>query len=262
MISILIVTYNRAAYIAQAIDSVLIQTYPDWELIIVDGGSTDNTPAIVARYAEHDARIKYIRQAQKGGVSHDRNVGLRTAQGRYIAILDSDDIWASQDKLAEQLEFFRTHPDHVLVGSGVLEIDTAGRTLARYKNPITDTHIRRAMLFRNPFAHSSVMFLRTAALEIGGYDEVRTIGEDYDLILRLGGKGRMANLPALFLKYRVHPGSVCVMDKMTGAIETKKIVQLYRHMYPFYHLAIAKCHIRSLYTAIIVALEKISGHTV
>ncbi len=258
-ISILIVTYNRANYLKAAIDSVFPQTFADWELIIVDGGSTDNTAQLVENYRNKDQRVRFLPQSIKGGVAHDRNVGLNTAQGKYIAILDSDDIWADPTKLQKQYEFLETHQkdNYVLVGSAVIEIDKDSYERKRYLNALSDQEIRKQILNRNPFAHSSVLFLRSAITKVGNYDEKYIIGEDYDLILRLGLIGKMANLPDHFLKYRIHPQSACVADRIGGAWDTQKIIKQYKNKYPGYRFAILKSYLRILFNTGLLIKDKL-----
>ena len=126
MISIIILTYNRAGFISEAIKSALEQSFSDWELIIIDDASQDNTREIAEDYAKKDSRIKYFRNDEHLRISKSRNKALGLARGEYVAVLDSDDVWSDRDKLKKQYEFLERNKDYVLVGGGVIVIDEFG----------------------------------------------------------------------------------------------------------------------------------------
>src|SRR3989338_2915164 len=147
-ISVIIITYNRAQYIGAAIDSIVGQTFSDWELVIIDDASTDNTAEIAIKYAAQDSRIKFHHENINLGITKARNLALRLAQGKYIAVLDSDDVWADSEKLQKQYNFLENNTDHVLVGGAVIVINENGQETNRYKNSATDTAIRAGILLR------------------------------------------------------------------------------------------------------------------
>src|SRR3989344_4964531 len=236
MISIIILTYNRAGFISEAIKSALEQSFSDWELIIIDDASQDNTREIAEDYAKKDSRIKYFRNDEHLRISKSRNKALGLARGEYIAVLDSDDVWSDRDKLKKQYEFLERNKDYVLVGGGVIVIDEHGKETRRYFNRESDENIRGKILFQNQFAHSSAMFKRDAALKVGGYDENLNIGEDYDLWLKLGTLGKMANLKEYLLKYRVHSGNV-TLKRVEALKNNIAIIRKYKDRYPNYYLA-------------------------
>src|SRR3972149_6250546 len=167
MISIIILTYNRAGFISEAIESALGQSFSDWELIIIDDWSQDNTKEIVESYVKKDGRIKYFKNNEHLRISKSRNKALGLARGEYIAVLDSDDVWSDRDKLKKQYEFLERNKDYVLVGGGVIVIDEHGQETKRYFNRESDEDIRWKILFQNQFAHSGVMFRCEAALKAG-----------------------------------------------------------------------------------------------
>src|SRR3989338_6842170 len=171
LISIITITRNRAGFISEAIESALGQSFPDWELIIIDDASQDNTREIAEDYSKKDSRIKYFRNDEHLRISKSRNKALGLARGEYVAVLDSDDVWSDRDKLKKQYEFLERNKDYVLVGGGVIVIDEHGQERKRYFNRESDENIRGKILFQNQFAHSSVMFKRDVALKVGGYDE-------------------------------------------------------------------------------------------
>lgn len=250
-ISIAIVTYNRAPYICAAIASVVCQTNSDWELIIVDDASTDNTKLKIDNCVKGDQRVKYIKNYKNLGISESRNVALQAASGKYMAILDSDDIWADNTKLQKQYDFLEKNEEYVLVGGAVIEINETGHETNRYKNPTTDVSIRKGILLRNPFINSSVMYKRDEALKCGGYEKY-TVGEDYDLFLKLGQKGKLFNLSDYLVKYRKHDSGITWSKRVLAAQDHLNIISKFKHVYPNYFLALIKGYMRLLLTKILM----------
>lgn len=138
LVSIIMPAYNCEHFIAETIDSVLAQTYPHWELWIVDDCSTDRTPAIIESYASRDARIKFHAQAVNAGAAHARNTAIDLASGRYLAFLDSDDLWVA-DKLTKQISYMKQH-GYVFTSTSYLKIDEQGNSLNRviHASPVRD----------------------------------------------------------------------------------------------------------------------------
>lgn len=228
LVSITMVTHNRGTYIAAAIESVLAQTYKDWELIIVDDGSTDDTESIVR--AHDDARIRYVRHAMNQGVHAARAEALELARGTYIAVLDSDDLWQDPEKLATQVAFLEAHPDHAIVGTFIHAIDADGTLIRKGTYHTDDRSIRKNILLRNQFAHSSVLVRADMVRAAGGYQKV-PLGEDLDLFLRLGLQGKFANLPVSMASYRVHNAGL----SRDGALMARSVlgfIRTYRAHYP------------------------------
>jgi glycosyltransferase involved in cell wall biosynthesis len=238
LVSVCMITYNRAAFLPEAIESVLKQTFTDWELIIVDDVSTDNTKEVVEKYGLQDSRIKYYSNKEHLKISASRNYSLSLAQGKYVAILDSDDVWCDSEKLRLQYEFLEAHRVYFLIGGGVVVIDKNGVEKKRYINPINDEIIRQEILLRNPFAHSSVMYDREVALKLGGYDKTLAVDEDYDLFLRIGVIGKFANLERNVLNYRIHGDNISVKDKLKMLSTCVLLVKRNKGKYPFYFKAL------------------------
>jgi glycosyltransferase involved in cell wall biosynthesis len=262
LVTILTPSYNRAAYIATAIESVLAQTFTDWELIVIDDASTDGTEAIVKNCIEKEkaarngvSRISYIRQPKNVGIAHNRNTGLEKARGTYIAVLDSDDVWTDPEKLAKQVDFFKKNAaatanagnparPYGIVGSWVKKIDTAGKEIGEIRFCTDDAAIRTNILLRHQFAHSSVVFLKQAALDIGGYSPAYTIGDDYDLMLAIGRKYAFANLPEYTTAYRIHDDNITKTKRALHAREHFAIIKKYRRDYPGFWAAAIKSYVR------------------
>lgn len=235
-------SYNRADLIGAAIESVLNQTYKNWELLILDDASSDNTAAVVSGIIGDDQRVIYSPSPSNLGIFKNRNRGFSMAKGDYIAVLDSDDLWSHKDKLTKQVEFLESHPTHVLVGTGVAVIDKNGTKTKELHYAHGDAEIRPRMLMRNQFTHSAVLMRRSSLPLPRPYDETGevSIWEDYDLFLRLGQVGLLANLPEIMTSYRRHGGNISKAQKKTGARAHLKIIKKYRHAYPNYWLAFIK----------------------
>ena len=122
-ISIITITYNRAGFISKAIESAKKQSFSNWEMLILDDNSNDNTEIIAKTFTNKDKRIKYYKNSLALGISKNRNLGLSLSRGKYIAILDSDDYWIDKDKLQKQFDFLENNPDYVLIGSNIRIVD-------------------------------------------------------------------------------------------------------------------------------------------
>lgn len=193
--------YNGAKYLREAIASILDQSFKDFEFLIINDGSTDNSPEIIAGY--HDARIKVINQANQG-LSAALNRGLELAAGEYIARMDADDISLPQ-RLARQVAFMDSHPEVGICGTAAIMIDEAGQELRRASYPLTHEEIKTQLLFNSTFAHPSVMF-RRAVLNEHHLRYYNDKGEDYELWTRAVKVTKLANLSDFFLKYRLGVG--------------------------------------------------------
>lgn len=207
-VSVLLSVFNNGDYVRAAIQSVLEQTFGDFELIIVDDGSKDNSAEIIKTHASADPRIRVIRHANQG-LTASLNIGLRAANAEFIARMDGDDICHPR-RLEKQLQAFQRDPDLVLVGSEVELIDAQGREVGPRGHKLEHAEIRRQLLTGNGGAmtHPAVMFRRSVAEEVGGYDERFLNSQDLDLFLRLSECGAVCNLPESLLYWRQHAKSI------------------------------------------------------
>ena len=207
-ISVVMVTCNVERFLVEAIESILGQTFTDFEFIIVDFGSTDKTKTIVSSYAAKDSRVR-LHELPSCGLAEARNAGCSLARGQYIAIMDADDI-SVPDRLQLELAFMEEHPEVGLLG-GVTEcIDATGASLAirSHDFPAEDGEIRSALVDRCPFCQPTVLIRKEAFVLVGGYRPLFVQAEDYDLWLRISEHFRCANLKESVLKYRIHPSQV------------------------------------------------------
>lgn len=206
-VSVIIPTYNRAEYLSRTINSVLKQTFSDWELLIVDDGSADNTFDVVKEFTDKDERIKYFYQKNSGGPSSPRNTGLEKAQGEFIAFLDSDDEWFPE-KLQKQIDFFTNNQNPKL---GVLacfvyvkENKTGELTLKKdnyFKGNVINKLVNNNFLFTS----SCVMTKLSILKEIGLFDLQFKVGEDWDIWLRISEAGYEFDfVPEYLVNYFVH----------------------------------------------------------
>lgn len=248
LVSIMMTAFNRAKYTDLAIKSVLAQTYQNWELLVLDDGSTDGTDKVVTRLVATDRRIKNLRSEENLGITRNRNRGFNSPVGKYVAVLDCDDLWIDPDKLKLQVTYLEEHPDHVIVGTDVTVIDANGDQIGSLGYLKEDHDIRRKMLVRNQFTHSAVLMRSEAIPMPRPYDEsgVVSIWEDYDLILRLGIKGQMANIPRQMTAYRLHSSNVSKAHKKSGALAHLRIIRRYKTAYHGYVTAVLKGYIRLL----------------
>ena len=180
MVSVIIPTYNRGYCLSESIDSVLNQEYRQIELIVVDDGSTDETPELMAKYPD----LIYLRLEENSGVSHARNLGIERAQGELICFLDSDDLW-EKNKLTVQVDWMQAHPDCKICYSDEIWIRNGVRVNQMKKHRKYSGDIYRQCLALCIVSPSSVMLRSSLLQEVGGFDETFPVCEDYDLWLRI-----------------------------------------------------------------------------
>jgi hypothetical protein len=202
LVSVVVPVHNGARYLAEALDSVLAQTHRQLEILVVDDGSTDDTPAVVARYGE---RLRLLRHADNRGPSAARNIGLRAARGPFVAFLDSDDRWLPE-KLARQAAVLDARPDVGLVYTGWWHVDAERR---RFGEPVIvrdEGDLFRKLVLGNLVHPVAVMVRRSLLEQAGGFDDSIRYNEDWDLFLRLSLRGmRWAGIEEPLCEYRVHP---------------------------------------------------------
>ena len=231
-VSVILPTLNRAYLLSSSIKSVLNQSFQNFELIIIDDGSTDNTQEVARQFK--DERIKYIKNGKNLGIQKSLNIGLKMAQGKYIARIDDDVEWIDKDKLKRQVEFLENFPEYVLVGTWA--IVEKKRKLIKWRLPRGDNEIRKKILSKCCFIHSSVVFRREAALKLNGYDEssfTRHV-EDYDFWLRMGQVGKFANLPIYGVKFIELKNTVSKSNKLEQLKKSLYLAKKYKNYYPNY----------------------------
>ena len=202
VVSVVMPVRDGERFLRAAIDSVLAQTLADFELIIIDDGSNDSTPAILAEAARRDPRIVVVTKGRVGIVAA-LNVGLAMARAPLVARFDADDI-ALPERLALQVEAMQREPARGLLGGFAETIDENGLSLGIRKPPVSHEALLAALGRDSPFIHSTIMFRTDTVRALGGYRAALEAAEDYDLWLRMAERTRIANLPATLVRYRVH----------------------------------------------------------
>lgn len=220
-LSVALSVYNGERYLTAAIESVLAQSFRDFEFLILDDGSTDATRSIIERHAAIDSRIRLICRENRGLVA-SLNQLLDEARAPLVARMDADDL-SYPERFERQVAFLADHPDHGVVGCWNRHIDGLGREIGvdGPDHPLDHAGALRAMAAgQTPLAHPAVMYRRDLVRAVGGYHAAFRHCEDLDLWLRLSGRTRFANLPERLIAYRRHEAQVSsrhALEQQTGA---------------------------------------------
>ena len=226
IVSVIIPCYNHAHYLSFAVNSVVAQTFADWEAIIVDDDSTDNTREVAARFA--DARVRYIYQVNRG-LSGARNTGICHAQGKYLAFLDADDEW-DVNFLTTCVHCLDLKTDAAAVFTRFHFIDTEERLLPSTGGCyLPQDQIRRHLLQGGFFTPNSILARANVLARVGVFDTSLTSVEDWDLWLRISEQHLMASLPDILARYRVYPGS---MATNAARMYSNRMAVLAKHFGP------------------------------
>jgi len=216
--------FNGARYISGAIDSILTQDYQDFEFIVVDDGSTDQTSIMLSSIK--DPRLKVITHKNNMGIVTSLNDGVRASKGKYIARMDSDDL-SDPKRFSIQVDYLDRHRDCAAVGSFVRLIDPAGKTLYTIEQPTRDLAIKRHLLQDSCLAHGSVMMRKSAIAEVGLYSDSSDVvhAEDYDLFVRFAAKYKLANVPEYLYTRIEHDHSISHIHSKTQQQSARHISQ-------------------------------------
>ena len=264
-ISVIMSVYNGEKYLREAIGSILAQTFTDFEFIIVDDGSTDNSLEIIQSY--NDKRIRIINNEKNIGLTKSLNKALKAARGEYIARQDADDI-SLPSRFEEQMRYFEEHPEVALLGTSVYIIDENGKIIG--KHIILAKPTAKDFFKCNPFDHGTVMFKKDIVNMIGFYNELIRYSQDYELWLRIAKYYEVRSLPQILYKLRSHGENVRLAnreeatlyhffalgltrdefdEKILKAINDKGIESLYSYLNKnekiFFHKAIAGMHVHN-----------------
>lgn len=217
-VSVVMATYNAKGYLREAIESVLNQTFKDFEFVIIDDGSTDETIDVIKSYK--DPRIRLHKKNHRGLIA-SLNEGMKLARGEYIARMDADDI-SEPGRFERQVRFLDDHPEYAVVGTTIEVIDLEGHSRGVEPEPLDYLDLVKGLIVRNVLAHGSVMMRKAIIRELGGYDSSAKYVEDYDLWMRVARRYRMANLPQVLYKWRLNPKGV----SLTKTDEQRRNAQL------------------------------------
>ena len=211
-VSVVMAVYNERSHLEEAVQSILNQTFEDYEFIIINDGSTDGSREVLERFADQDSRIRLVHQENQG-LALSLNRGISMASGRYVARMDGDDVSYPQ-RFERQVRFLRGHPEVGVLGTKVKYIDVNGQVNGEWPLPTDPDEIAWHLLFNNCLAHSSVMARRAILEELNGYAEWMPVAQDYELWTRVVNHWRITNLPVTLLKLRRHEGSVTVSGRI------------------------------------------------
>jgi glycosyltransferase involved in cell wall biosynthesis len=200
-LSVILSVYNGQNYISEAIDSILTQTFTDFELILINDGSNDATPTIINSYS--DSRIVYIQNEKNIGIPKSLNKGLKIARGRYIAIMDADDI-SLPDRFLKQFTFLENNPEVAVCGTWINIIDKNGNLVDNWIYPISSNVISFCLMFYCCIANPTTMYRKKITQKIGDYNPEFIAAMDYDLWIRANEHYTISNLPEFLLNYRIH----------------------------------------------------------
>jgi len=206
-VSVIMAVHNGERFLREATESILSQTFADFEFIIVDDGSTDGTSGILDSFA--DPRIVRIANEKNLGLAASLNLGIAAARAEFIARMDADDV-SAPTRLEKQIAYLAASPETVLLGTAYEEIDATGRVIGFGDPSLRDDDLQAELMSRNRFCHGSVMMRADALTRVGGYDENYPRSQDYDLWLRLAECGAVANLREYLYRRRMHEGRVSV----------------------------------------------------
>lgn len=222
-VSVVMSVYNGDRYLREAVDSILNQTFTDFEFIIIDDGSTDTTWQILTAYAKQDSRILPIRNDENIGLTCSLNKGIALAKGKYIARMDADDI-SLRDRFAKQVAFMDAHPEVGVCGSWIKFISEGISYIWHY--PTDDKTIRCWLLFKTALAHPSIIMRKNLFLKAGlSYDPAYKYAQDHELWVRSSKYCKLANIGEVLLLYRIHNNQVWQRHR-TDQIALARRIQL------------------------------------
>jgi len=200
LISVVMPAYNAEKYISQAIESILNQSLTNFELLIINDGSTDSTLRIVRSF--RDKRIRVVTNRKNLKIAKSLNKAVRLSKAGLIARMDADDI-SLPDRLEKQYRLLSERPGVAIVGANMIIVDEDGRRISKREYPSEDGELKRLMFRYSPFGHPVVVFRKKAFMEFGGYDPTKVPCEDIDLWFRLGSRYNFATVPEYLIKYRI-----------------------------------------------------------
>lgn len=204
-VSVIMTIYNAGPYLKEAVDSLLFQTFDSWELIAVENGSSDESPAVLAGY--RDERVRTFALPKNIGRTPALRYAFERAEGKYIAVLDADDV-SYPERLKRQADYLDQHPEIGLVGSWADQINEQGEVTGKHKPSSDNRELNESLGWSNPFVHSSIMYRTDLARKTGGYPESYTYAQDYALILNMAKEARVALLPEPLIQWRILKTSI------------------------------------------------------
>lgn len=206
-VSMVLAVYNGGAKLRESIESIINQSFTDFEFVIVDDASTDTTAELLQEYAKKDSRIVVVTNTENLGLTKSLNKGIRASRGEYIARMDAGDT-SEPSRFEKQVAFLDSHPKHGLVGTWAYVIDEDSKRVGVMKYPTEHTLLKKALIRYNPIVHSSIMMRKSVVEACGLYNESWTYAQDYELYFRIVARSAIANLGEYLVSYRISPQSI------------------------------------------------------
>lgn len=232
-ISIILPVYNsNKERLSQSIESVLLQSFKNFELIIINDASTNDIEKTIIEYQHKDKRILYIKNEHNLKLTKTLNKGLEVAQWEYIARIDDDDIWIDDYKLQKQFNFLHSHPEYGLCGTNIILEEMITKEQTKNYMQENDQQIRNRMLLSTQFSHSSIMIKKEAIDKYWSYNPDYNLMEDHELRLRLGKYYKLHNIQDFTTLYRVNPQWVSLQNRRKQQQLALKLCWKYRKEYP------------------------------
>lgn len=228
-VSVIMPVYKEGRFLANAIESILTQTFQNFELLLICDDLKDSTRVLLNKFAQKDPRIKIHMNTIRLGLVASRNKGCLLARGEYLNQMDSDDISDSQ-RLQVQIDYLDNYPDIGAVGTGNIYINESGNVIRKFQIPSSPGVVKWTLFFENKLAQSTILIRKDLIQKLGYYNENYTVSEDYDLWIRASRISKIAIIPKTLLQYRIHKGNVSrsARDEMnTCATEINRRFLLY-----------------------------------
>lgn len=255
-VSIIMSTYNNAAFLPGAFESVLGQSFAAWELLVINDNSSDSTKDILETFKNRDGRIIIWSNQANQGLTKNLNSGLSRATGDYIARIDSDDVWSDPHKLQKQVDFLNENPSYGLVGSWAEAFASGNKKSFTLRYPTVDNKIREELLLHNCFVHSSILARKANILAVGGYDLNWQYIEDYALWMKLGLGAKFANLPEIMVRYRVSSHGITGTKNKEQIRNALSLIKRYKRNYPRFYAGFFKWSLQ--YVLSFIGLTKVT----
>ncbi len=248
-ISVIMPAHNAAAFIGQAIESILSQTFTDFELIVVNDGSSDETASVVREYKRQDKRIKLVSYKKNKGESAAANTGFRQARGKYIARMDADDL-SDKTRFVKQVAFLDSHPDYIVVGCQAEIIDGDNRVVGEKIFPVTNSEIYKQYGVLHPILHPAIMVRKSLLPKKNMlWAEKAEPNDDYFTLFELLHKGKFYNIPEKLVSYRMHDNNKSMQNVKYKFLNSLKIraYAVRKFGYPLSFEMITKVILQSVY---------------
>lgn len=248
LVSAILLTVNRYEFLDEAIAGLTNQTYTDWELIIIQDGKNSEVTNKIESFVKKDSRINFYQRPTLNSIGSSINYAIKRAKGKYIAILDDDDIWIDHEKLAKQVQLLKKNAKINLTASWAYGIDKKGKRLCEIKKTNDIEIIKKTCLLFNPVIHSSSLFRKNTAISIDLYDESIPDYQDWDFALKMIREGEIYILQEFMIEYRMWGGNSSSNKIASMSKSTYDIITKHRSYFPNFNKALAYYYLILMYS--------------